>query len=185
MTSSPNIRSRRRPRCSGTVENHRGLAFDLFSFGQKIKAAGENSFRPRSAVCRDGDDAARHRGLCASHSQKQAQVQGRRVPAAAKRFPKLASRPRHITGTTAGHGPVFQGAYIDAATRPAPLCAAAYVGLAARVSFSIRLRLARQAPAAVPATYCTRRARASAVGASPLSRLDLGHCWWAKSLPRV
>ena len=29
MTSSPNIRSRRRPRCSGTVEDHRGLAFDV------------------------------------------------------------------------------------------------------------------------------------------------------------
>jgi hypothetical protein len=29
MTSSPNIRSRRRPRCSGTVEDQRGLAFDV------------------------------------------------------------------------------------------------------------------------------------------------------------
>jgi hypothetical protein len=53
------------------------------------------------------------------------------------------------------------------------------------VSFSIRLRLALRAVAAVLSTYCARQSRASAVGASPLPRLDLGHCWWAKSLPRV
>ncbi|MGZ9105771.1 MAG: hypothetical protein ACXW3M_08120 [Rhodoplanes sp.] len=66
---------------------------------------------------------------CESRSQKQAQL---KVRAAAKRLPKLAIQPRHITGTTAGHGPVFRGAYIDAATRPAPVYAAAYVAPAAR-----------------------------------------------------
>src|SRR5260370_38662761 len=48
------------------------------------------------------------------------------------RFPKLAIQPRHITGTAAGRAPVFRGAYIDAATRPPPVCAPAYVAPASR-----------------------------------------------------
>src|SRR5262249_39417166 len=51
---------------------------------------------------------------------------GTRVRAAAKRLPKLPIRPLQITGTTAGHGPLSQGGYIDAAARLAPACAAAY-----------------------------------------------------------
>src|SRR5258707_15621690 len=57
---------------------------------------------------------------------------GSRVRAAAKRFPKLAIQPRRIIGTAAGHGPVFRGVDIDAATRPAPVYAAAYVAPASR-----------------------------------------------------